>query len=348
MLHPIILARIFFVLLAAACGYWLSVGRGPEEALNTSILVSIMALVIVVFEYSMRTVSTKRVFLASVGLLFGLVVSTMVFETIPETVMQRTNARILCNFLFGYLGMMIALKHADQLNFGGLKFMMPGGGAGQTRLLDTSVIIDGRIREMVLNGFLSGNITVPTFVIDELQMLADSGDSIKRAKGRRGLNILENLQTDYPSLQIVEKDYPGVRDVDRKLIEMAKECNGQVITNDFNLQKVATLHKVSVLNINELADMLKPAVFVGETFKLLLTREGKESNQGVGYLKDGTMVVVDEGREHIGSEINVVVSSILQTNTGRMVFARPLGNGGDGPAITAATIETAGGGRRNG
>ena len=330
MLRPIILARVFFVLLASACGYWISYGKGTdytratEEAMNTSILACVMALVIVVFEYSMRTVSSKRVFLASVGLLFGLVVSSMVYETIPDTVMSSVNARILCNFLFGYLGMMIALKHADQLNLSALKFVLPGIGAGQMRLLDTSVIIDGRIREMVLSGFVSGNILVPTFVIDELQMLADSSDSIKRAKGRRGLSMLETLQTDYPSLQIFEKDYPSVRDVDRKLIEMAKEMGAQIVTNDFNLQKVASLHKVSVLNINELADMLKPAVFVGETFKLLVTREGKEINQGVGYLKDGTMVVVDEGRDHIGNEITVVVSSILQTNTGRMVFGRPL------------------------
>lgn len=324
MLRPVLLARIFFVLLASACGYWISFDKGTAEALNTAVLALVMALVIVVFEYSMRTVSSKRVFLASLGFLFGLVVSSMVYVTIPETVMASNNARILCNFLFGYLGMMIALKHADQLNFGGLKFVSPGVSTGQTRLLDTSVIIDGRIKEMILNGFISGGIMVPTFVIDELQMLADSSDSIKRSKGRRGLSILETLQTDYPALQIFEKDYPGVRDVDRKLIEMAKEINGQIVTNDFNLQKVATLHKVSVLNVNELADMLKPSVFVGETFKLLLTREGKEQNQGVGYLKDGTMVVVDDGREHIGNEIMIVVSSILQTNTGRMVFARPL------------------------
>ncbi|NQU41898.1 hypothetical protein HQ520_01340, partial [bacterium] len=157
-----------------------------------------------------------------------------------------------------------------------------------------------------------------------LQMLADSSDSFKRNKGRRGLTILENMQSETPSLEIVEKDYPDYREVDRKLLEMAKELDGLVVTNDYNLQKVASLHKVPVLNINELADMLKPSVFVGEMLRLQVVREGKETGQGVGYLQDGTMVVIDDGRQHIGNIIEVVVTSILQTNTGRMVFGRPV------------------------
>jgi uncharacterized protein YacL len=325
MFRPIVLARLFFVALATACGYWVSRREGSSSAINMAIVAFVFALIVVLFEYSLRTVSSKRVFLASLGLLYGLIISNLLFETIPMTVMSTSTARIVCNFLFGYLGMIISLKHADQLNLGSLRFLFPSGGGGlQPRILDTSVIIDGRVQDITVGGFLPGSIMVPTFVIDELQMLADSSDPFKRAKGRRGLTILANLQNDYEHLEIVEKDYPGTREVDRKLIEMAKEINGQIITNDYNLQKVASLHKVSVLNINELADMLKPSVFVGEMFKILVVREGKEVNQGVGYLQDGTMVVIDDGRQHLSTEIEVVVTSILQTNTGRMVFGRPV------------------------
>lgn len=323
MFRPISLVRIFFVILAASCGYWISHRSG--DGLNTAILAVTMAMMIVLFEFSLRTVSAKRIFLASLGLLYGLLISLLLFETIPESIMAPSTARIVCNFLFGYLGMSIALKHADHLHLGNLRLMMPGQQSGdKNSILDTSVIIDGRVKDMILGNFMAGNIIVPTFVIDELQMLADSADPFRRAKGRRGLTILEDLQSEYPNLEVMEKDYPKVREVDRKLLELGKEINGQVVTNDYNLQKVASLHKVPVLNINELADMLKPAVFVGETFKLSIVREGKEANQGVGYLQDGTMVVVDEGRELQGMEVDVVVTSLLQTNTGRMIFARPL------------------------
>jgi uncharacterized protein YacL len=326
MLRPIVLARLFFVLLATACGYWVSYkqGQGP----NTAILAFILSLIIVLFEYSMRTLSVKKLLLASLGLLFGLVVALMVYETIPESIMSRINARITCNFFFGYLGIMVALKHADQVNLSSLKFILSNPDAGMPRLLDTSVIIDGRIKDMILAGFIQGNVIVPTFVINELQQLADSSDSLKRVKGRRGLGILEDLQNEFPDLQISEKDYPDAHDVDHKLLDMAKEFEAQVVTNDYNLQKVASLYKVPVLNLNELTDMLKPSVYVGEAFSLTITREGKESNQGVGYLKDGTMVVVDDGIKYVGQNIDIMVTSILQTNTGRMVFARPvLGNG---------------------
>ena len=341
MFRPVVLSRIFFVLLATACGYWLArtnpTGNTDDNA-NTTIVAFVLSLVMVVFEYSLRTVSYKRIFLASLGLLFGLVVSLMVYPTIPSSVIQDPRAaRIVCNFLFGYLGMIIALKHADQINLSSLRFIMSNPESMQTRILDTSVIIDGRIREMLPLGFIPGTILVPTFVIDELQMLADSGDMIKRGKGRRGLGILESLQNENSSLQVIEKNYPDLPDVDRKLLEMGKELNAQIITNDYNLQKVASLHKVHVLNLNELADMLKPPVFVGETFALNIIREGNQVGQGVGYLDDGTMVVVDEGRAFLGHEIEVVVTSILQTNTGRMVFARPLN-----PAVTSTPTVGAG------
>jgi uncharacterized protein YacL len=192
------------------------------------------------------------------------------------------------------------------------------------RILDTSVIVDGRIRELMSSNFLTGNFLVPEFVLDELQKIADSADAKKRARGRRGLDVLDQIKDATQRLAIFEKDYPDVKDVDHKLICLAKEIGGEVITNDYNLQKVAQLHKVRVLNINELANMLRPSVFVGETFAIFIAREGKEPHQGVGYLEDGTMVVIEEGRSRIGSEAEVQVTSILQTPAGRMIFARTL------------------------
>jgi uncharacterized protein YacL len=331
MLKPIILARILFIVLAGACGFWVSRIDGAGGGSNSAIAAFIVAAMVVLFEYSLRTVAPRRVFLASLGLLYGLIISALLFDTIPESIMRKETARIVSNFLFGYLGLIIALKHADQFNLESLRllFSRPTTTA-HPYILDTSVIIDGRVREVILSGFMPAAIIVPTFVIDELQLLADSADSFKRAKGRRGLTMLEDLQSEYSGLQILEKDYPQIREVDRKLLELGKEINGRVVTNDYNLQKVASLHKVAVLNINELADMLKPAVFVGETFPIQMVREGKEQNQGVGYLQDGTMVVVDDGQRWLGKEIEVVVTSLLQTNTGRMVFARTISSHSEG------------------
>lgn len=332
MLRPIVLTRIFFIAVATACGFWISFDQ-PGGGGNSAILAFILALLTVLFEYSLRTVSMKRLILAALGLLFGLIVSNQVYQTIPETVLSLAKSHIVCNLLFGYLGLVIALKHAEVVNLGSFRFLLSQPDSIPTRILDTSVIIDGRVEEVLKSGFLPGPILCPSFVIDELQALADSSDPIRRGKGRRGLTILKSIQDGHPALQIVEKNYPGVRDVDRKLLELAKEISAQIITNDYNLQKVADLHGVSVLNINGLATLLRPAVFVGETFPLTVQREGKEPRQGVGYLEDGTMVVVDDGRDHIGQDIEILVTSVLQTNTGRMVFGRPVqamavGNGG--------------------
>jgi uncharacterized protein YacL len=190
------------------------------------------------------------------------------------------------------------------------------------KILDTSVIVDGRIKDLIAGSFMQGNFLVPEFVLDELQRIADSADGKKRARGRRGLEMLDEIKDATPRLAIWEKDYPDIKDVDHKLIALAKEIGGEVVTNDYNLQKVAQLHKVRVLNINELANLLKPSVFVGETIPIFVAKDGKESHQGVGYLEDGTMVVIEDGRSHIGSEVEVQVTSILQTPAGRMIFAK--------------------------
>lgn len=320
MFQPIVLARIFFVGLATACGYWVSLS---DDGTNSVFLALVLSLLIVLFEYSLRSVSPKHMVLASVGLLFGLVVSMLVFQTIPPTVLNNAQARIMCNLLFGYLGVVMALKNADHISLESFRFILSNPESELKYILDTSVIIDGRIEDLLIHDFLTGAIICPSFVIGELQALADSSDPLKRGKGRRGLSILKKIQDECPTLQIMEKDYPEIHEVDRKLLELARDINARVISNDYNLQKVADLHKVSIFNINELANFLKPTVFVGESFNLMIAREGKESSQGVGYLQDGTMVVVDDGVRFLNTEIPIAVTSILQTNTGRMIFARP-------------------------
>jgi uncharacterized protein YacL len=191
------------------------------------------------------------------------------------------------------------------------------------KILDTSVIIDGRIADIVETGFLDGTLVIPQFVLRELQLVADSADSLKRNRGRRGLDILQRIQKmTQLNVQILEDDFPNVPEVDMKLIELAKVYNCKIVTNDFNLNKVAQLHGVEVLNINELANALKPIVLPGEIMRVFILKEGKEYNQGVAYLDDGTMVVVDNAKKMISRTIDIAVTSVLQTTAGKMIFGR--------------------------
>ncbi len=191
------------------------------------------------------------------------------------------------------------------------------------KVLDTSVIIDGRIADVVETGFIEGVLVVPKFVLDELQQIADSSDSIKRSRGRRGLDVLNRLKKDKNTLvRITDQDFPEIPDVDSKLVKLGKVLNGKVVTNDFNLFKVAEIQGVTVLNVNQLANSLKPVVLPGEKMKIVVIKEGKDPGQGIGYLDDGTMVVVDSGKKYVGDEIFVSVTSVLQTPAGRMIFAK--------------------------
>ena len=200
---------------------------------------------------------------------------------------------------------------------------MPAGQASSNKLLDTSVIIDGRIADILKTGFLEGNLVIPHFVLDELQRLSDSSDSLKRAKGRRGLDLIHNLQEEFRHVVIIKDlEYDAFQDVDSKLIALAKDTDSDIITNDFNLNKVASIQGIRVLNINDLANAVKPVVIPGEEMTAYLLREGKESGQAVAYLQDGTMIVVEGGRKYIGNKIRVAVTSVLQTSAGRMIFAK--------------------------
>jgi len=224
-----------------------------------------------------------------------------------------------------YVGLIVGANKGDLLNLAALGgiFGAEKQGRKSFKILDTSVIIDGRIADIADTGFLDGIVVIPQFVLRELQLVADSADSLKRNRGRRGLDILQRVQKIVTvSVQIVEDDFPTVREVDLKLIELAKVYEAKIITNDFNLNKVAQLQGVEVLNINELANALKPIVLPGETMRVFILKEGKEYNQGVAYLDDGTMVVVDNARKLIGKNVDIAVTSVLQTTAGKMIFGK--------------------------
>jgi len=327
--NPVYMIRLFFVLIATLMGYWM--GKGTGQSWPTDLFYAAGAFIIanflVLVEIATGPLSSKKIFLAAIGLVIGLIVAWFVYPTIPPTIFGanvedgRWKIQVICNLLFGYFGIILAMKHADRFNFSRPSFVMASPGE-TSKILDTSVIVDGRIKDLVAANFLEGNFIVPEFVLIELQKIADSADAKKRSRGRRGLELLDELKDISPRLAIYEIDYPEIKEVDQKLIALAKETGGEIVTNDYNLQKVAALQKVRVMNLNELANMLRPSVFVGETFNLQVVREGKEINQGIGYLEDGTMVVIEEGRSRINTEIEAQVTSILQTPAGRMVFAR--------------------------
>lgn len=276
----------------------------------------------------------------SVGLILAFLLSSAV-NTIMIPVVQ-TVVPILLTVLLGYLGFQVGFKKREEIQqmFSGSK-----SGSGKKKnadgdkeepvqsapykLLDTSVIIDGRIADISQTGFIEGVMVIPQFVLSELQHIADSSDTLKRTKGRRGLDILKTLQEERKSsVLIVEEDFEDVPEVDMKLVRLAKKMGGVVVTNDFNLNKVCDLHKVSVLNINDLANAVKPVVIPGEDMHVVVIKDGKEHNQGVAYLDDGTMIVIEEGKSFIGQAIDVVVTSVLQTSAGRMIFAKPKQSGG--------------------
>jgi uncharacterized protein YacL len=224
-----------------------------------------------------------------------------------------------------YVGLVVGANKGDMLNLAALGGLFGGEKSTKAsfKILDTSVIIDGRIADIAETGFLDGILVIPQFVLRELQLVADSADSMKRNRGRRGLDILQRIQKiGELNVQILEDDFPHVRDVDMKLIELAKVYDCKIITNDFNLNKVAQLHGVMVLNINELANALKPIVLPGETMRVFILKEGKEYNQGVAYLDDGTMVVVDNAKKMISKTVDISVTSVLQTTAGKMIFGR--------------------------
>jgi uncharacterized protein YacL len=269
-----------------------------------------------------------RVLLGGVaGLLVGGMLASLVLALLPAETLKGVPpaaTRGLVLLLFGYLGLAAGASRAGRFSPAGLRAAWTEGSDGQNmKILDTSAIIDGRIADVAETGFLDGSLVVPQFVLRELQQIADSPDALRRNRGRKGLEILQRLKKGPDGRVILsEADFPDVPDVDMKLIELARQIEGRILTNDFNLNKIAELRGVRVLNVNTLANALKPVVLPGESMSLFILKEGKEPNQGVGYLDDGTMVVVDNAKRFLGKNIAVTITSVLQTTAGKMFFGR--------------------------
>lgn len=286
------------------------------------------ALGIIYFEHRLKRATLKRLIGAAAGSIMGIVGAWLITDLLTETVFDTGSLsfiKLFLLFLMTYIGLVVGANKGDLLNLSALGGIFGGERPAKKayKILDTSVIIDGRIADICETGFLDGILVIPHFVLRELQQVADSADTLKRNRGRRGLDILQRIQKMAGiTVQFVENDYPALREVDMKLIELAKDFDAKIVTNDFNLNKVAQLRGVEVLNINELANALKPVYLPGETMKVFILKEGKEFNQGIAYLDDGTMVVVDNARKMIGKTVESSVTSVLQTTAGKMIFGR--------------------------
>jgi uncharacterized protein YacL len=320
-----------FVLAPVKVGGWLP-KAGPVSADQyISVLVAaLIAVAIVFFEIRIRKASLKTLIGAAVGSILGIVgaflIGLLIILQEPAGAGAGTKffITLALTFFMAYVGLMVGAAKGDYLDLSALGGIFSDKTIRRDlKILDTSVIIDGRIADVAETGFLGGSLIIPHFILRELQQVADSPDSSKRQRGRRGLDMLNRLRNNSAlDIQIVETDFPAVREVDLKLIELGKQMDAVIVTNDFNLNKVSQLRGVNVLNINELANALKPVVLPGEAMRVFILKEGKEYNQGVAYLDDGTMVVVDNARKLIGKNADIAVTSVLQTTAGKMIFGR--------------------------
>lgn len=322
----LVLIRILFILVLAAVCYFFRVLNFPGWL--SALTGAGSAALVIVFELRVRALSLRRLIGAVIGSIlgiFGAFLFSLVLASSLPAGSTRSLLQIFVLLLMSYVGLVVGTSKGDLLNLSALGDLFSGERQSRrnVKLLDTSAIIDGRIADMADTGFLDGALVIPEFVLRELQMVADSSDGSKRQRGRRGLDVLQRMQSNtLLTVQIIEDDFPSIREVDLKLLELAKQLDAKIITNDFNLNKVAHLHHVSVLNINDLANSLKPVVLPGEKMNIAILKEGKEYNQGVGYLDDGTMVVVDHARRMIGRSVEISVTSVLQTASGKMIFGK--------------------------
>ena len=324
----IFIFRFIIIVLITLTGYFFPPFHlAPYFGAVTGFLLSI---VIVYLETRIRKSQFKVIWSSTIGTFAGVLLGWAlgsIYQTIASDNSTTTFIRIFFLLIMPYIGFLVGTRKFEWLepphlfHFSKEKNVKNAGHS--YKILDTSVIIDGRIADICDTAFIGGTLVIPQFILKELQLVADSADGMKRQRGRRGLDVLDHIQkSSQVSTIISEMDFPEVKDVDSKLIELAKQLDAKIITNDFNLNKVAQLQGLHVLNINELANALKPVVLPGETIKVFILKEGKEKDQGVAYLDDGTMVVVDNSRKMIGQNIDVTVTSVLQTTVGKMIFGR--------------------------
>ena len=317
--------RILFLMMSAIVGY--QIGSLINQPIWGVSLGALCGLFLIALELSLRRASVRGLSSMVFGLLLGVFMAKLISDVLillPLEDFLRSILRVVFTLVFSYLGAVMALRGKDEFNviIPYVRFKRQDVKAGVI-LLDTSAIIDGRIADIYKTKFLTGRLVVPRFVLNELQRVADSEDSIKRQRGRRGLEILRSLQKDpVMDIRIQEDDFSGSEDVDTKLIRLAKIMEARICTTDFNLNRIATIQGIEILNVNELVNAIKAVVFPGEVLEVRLVKEGKEQDQAVSYLDDGTMIVVGDGRKFIGQKVKVSVSSVLQTQAGRMIFAK--------------------------
>ncbi|NQT90913.1 MAG: TRAM domain-containing protein [Candidatus Omnitrophica bacterium] len=325
--------RIFFVIISTFAGYqvgFMLAASNPLWPIMAAGIGFLASLIIIFAEFTMRKISLSGLAAGVFGLILGLLLSRLITDSFILRSLGQHNetlalvTQVTLTLIFCYLGMVLAIRGKDEFNLiiPYVKFTRQNRPDDIT-VLDTSVIIDGRIIDLCDTKFIGGRFIIPRFVLKELQQIADSSDSLKRNRGRRGLDILNKIQKN-PNIdvKIHEDDFPEISETDAKLVKLGKLLNARVFTNDYNLNKIAELQGVQVLNINELANALKPVMLPGEQMDIKVIKEGKEHNQGIGYLDDGTMIVVEGGRHLIGQMKRVTVTSVLQTAAGRMIFAK--------------------------
>jgi len=321
----ILIFRAFILALIIMAGYFFPFVR-LQPAVSAA-AAGMLGLAAMYLETRIRKAQFKIIWGSTVGTLIGVLFGWLlgaVYDSIVQDHPTVVFIRVFFLAIMPYIGLLVGMRKSEWLNPAHLfRFFQEKSVGRSFKILDTSVIIDGRIADLCDTAFMEGTLVVPQFILKELQLVADSSDALKRQRGRRGLDVLDHLQkSSQVSVMISDADFPDVRDVDSKLIEMAKQLDAKIVTNDLNLNKVARLQGISVLNINELANVLKPIVLPGETMRVFVLKEGKEKDQGVAYLDDGTMVVVDNSRKMIGQNIDVTVTSVLQTTVGKMIFGR--------------------------
>ncbi len=323
--------RVLFILLCSVIGFQLGSdlrGYGTPWGVIGSGIGAGIAFLIVLVEKALGKISLRGLSAAVFGLLFSLIIAkflTGVIDLVPELDPGTASViKLALILILSYLGMIFSMRGRDEFSLiiPYIKFDRQDQ-KDTVMILDTSAIIDGRISDICQTKFLEGRFVVPRFVLKELQQVADSQDPLKRNRGRRGLEVLNKLRKDtHISVRINDEDFPELGAVDEKLIKLSRLLSAKIITNDFNLNKVAEFQGITILNINELSNALKPVILPGESLEVKIVKEGKEQNQGIGYLDDGTMVVVDNARRLLGQTLRVTVTSILQTAAGRMIFAK--------------------------
>ena len=323
----LLLIRIFFLILSAIVGHYIgTIIERPLLGLEFGLLFGLM---LIFLEQRMHGVSLRGLSAMVFGLLLGVFMAKLISDIlilIPLGEFFHSTSRVILTIVFSYLGAVVALRGKDEFNIviPYVRFKRQDAG-GETILVDTSAIIDGRIIDIYKAHFITGRLVVPRCVLNELQQISDSADDLKRQRGRRGMELLRTMQNDpLIGIHIHEDEMDEEKEVDAKLMKIAKILDAKICTTDFNMSRIAALQKIQVLNINELANAVKPTVFTGDRLKIKLIKEGKESDQALAYLEDGTMIVVSDARELIGKEVTVRASSVLQTQAGKMIFAKLL------------------------